>query len=98
MWCRRRAPPCQAGRHRLLCCTMRRSLASLLPWHRPRVPVVELHGLIASRGGALNLGTARPLIERAFGSVARDGTVVLDIECPGGSPVQSDLITALIRR
>jgi signal peptide peptidase SppA len=77
---------------------MRRSLISLLPWRRPRGPVVELHGLIASRESALSLRAARPLIERAFRSVAREGTVVLDIDSPGGSPVQSDLIASLIRR
>ncbi len=77
---------------------MRRSLTSLLPWRRPRVPVVELHGLIAARESALSLRAAQPLIERAFRSVAREGTVVLDIESPGGSAVQSDLIASLIRR
>jgi ClpP class serine protease len=37
------------------------------------------------------------LINRAFRS-ARGQQAVLDIESPGGSPVQSDLIAALIRR
>jgi ClpP class serine protease len=36
------------------------------------------------------------LIERAFAS-ARRRPVILDIESPGGSPVQSDLIAGLIR-
>jgi signal peptide peptidase SppA len=69
----------------------------LLPWRRPRINVIELHGLIAPRPGALNIGTMAPLIDRAFRS-ARGRAVVLDIESPGGSPVQSDLIAALIRR
>lgn len=72
-------------------------LDHLLPWRRPRIPVVELHGLIAPRPGALSAATAGPLIERAF-RAARGKAVVLDIESPGGSPVQSDLIASLIRR
>ena len=38
-----------------------------------------------------------PLIDRAF-RAARGQPVILDIESPGGSPVQSDLIASLIRR
>jgi ClpP class serine protease len=72
-------------------------LARLLPWRRPRVNVVELHGLIAPRPGSLSAATAAPLIDRAF-RTARGQPVLLDIESPGGSPVQSDLIAALIRR
>ena len=68
------------------------------PWRRPRIPVVELHGLIAGRAGALNIASAGPLIEKAFGSVKRGGAVILDIDSPGGSPVQSELIAGLIRR
>jgi ClpP class serine protease len=69
----------------------------LLPWRRPRINVVEMHGLIAPRPGAVNMNTMAPLIEGAFRS-ARGLPVILDIESPGGSPVQSDLIAALIRR
>ncbi|HEX4173304.1 MAG TPA: S49 family peptidase [Acetobacteraceae bacterium] len=69
----------------------------LLPWRRPRINVVEIHGLIAPRPGAVSVGTMAPLINRAFRS-ARGQSAVLDIESPGGSPVQSDLIAALIRR
>src|SRR5262249_60599218 len=36
-------------------------------------------------------------IDRAFSS-ARGQPVILDIESPGGSPVQSDIIASLIRR
>jgi ClpP class serine protease len=68
-----------------------------LPWRRPRINVVEIHGLIAPRPGAISVGTMAPLINRAFRS-ARGQQAVLDIESPGGSPVQSDLIAALIRR
>ena len=69
----------------------------LLFWRRPRVNVVEMHGLIAPRPGAVSMGTMAPLIDRAFRS-ARGEAVILDIESPGGSPVQSDLIAELIRR
>jgi signal peptide peptidase SppA len=69
----------------------------LLFWRRPRINVIEMHGLIASRAGAVSIGTMAPLIDRAFRS-ARGQPVILDIESPGGSPVQSDLIAALIRR
>src|SRR6476659_1707574 len=69
----------------------------LLPWRRPRINVVEMHGLISPRPGAVSMGTTAPLINRAFAS-ARGRPVVLDIESPGGSPVQSDLIASLIRR
>jgi ClpP class serine protease len=72
-------------------------LSRILFWRRPRINVVELHGLIAPRPGTLSATAVAPLIERAFRS-ARQQTVILDIESPGGSPVQSDLIAALIRR
>jgi ClpP class serine protease len=71
-------------------------MPTLAFWQR-RVPVVELHGLIAGRAGLLNLRGAGPLIDRAF-AAARGRAVILDIDSPGGSPVQSDLIAALIRR
>lgn len=67
-------------------------------WRRkPRINVVQLHGLIAPREGLLNLHGAGPLIDRAF-ATARRRPVILDIDSPGGSPVQSDLIATLIRR
>ena len=40
----------------------------LLPWRRPRINVVEMHGLIAPRPGAVNMNTMAPLIEGAFRS------------------------------
>ena len=66
-------------------------------WRRPRVPVVELHGMIAARMGQLNLRAAAPLIEKAC-VAARGRDLILDIDSPGGSPVQSALIATLIRR
>lgn len=72
-------------------------LLRLFPWRRPRINVIEMHGLIAPRTGALNSGTMAPVIDRAF-RTARGRPVILDIESPGGSPVQSELIASLIRR
>jgi ClpP class serine protease len=69
---------------------------SMLPWRKPRLNVIVLHGIIAARAGMLNADSARPLIEKAFASTGRR-PVILDIESPGGSPVQSDLIAAMIR-
>lgn len=66
-------------------------------WRRPRVPIIELHGVIAPRQGALNATAMAPLIEKAFADAGRY-PVILDIESPGGSPVQSDLIARMIRR
>jgi signal peptide peptidase SppA len=66
-------------------------------WRKRRINVIELHGLISPRLGALNATSAAPRITRAFAS-ARGQPVILDIESPGGSPVQSDLIATLIRR
>jgi len=71
----------------------------LLFWRRPRIGVIQLHGLISARSaGALNAKAYAPLIERAFRAAGKGGRVVLDIDSPGGSPVQSDLIATLIRR
>jgi serine protease SohB len=68
-----------------------------LPWRRPRINVVELHGILAPRPGSLSARVVTPLVDRAF-ATARGQPVILDIESPGGSPVQSDLIASLIRR
>ncbi len=67
-------------------------------WRSPRVPVLEMHGTLAAKSGALNLEGFAPLIDRAFRMAGKGGTVVLDIESPGGSPVQSELIATRIRR
>ena len=72
-------------------------LIRILPWRRARINVIEMHGLIAPRSGAVSAGTMAPLIDRAF-RTARGQPVILDIESPGGSPVQSDLIATLVRR
>ena len=47
----------------------------------------------------MSLRTTAPLIERAIRAAEkRGGHVMLDIDSPGGSPVQSDLIASAIRR
>ena len=65
----------------------------------PTVAVVRLNGMIASgaRIGALNDAGLAPLIERAFRRGKPDA-VALVVNSPGGSPVQSSLIAARIRR
>jgi signal peptide peptidase SppA len=68
---------------------------------RPRVALLRLAGTIAPRGGplagqTLNIAGLAPAIERAF-AVKRLAGVMLAINSPGGSPVQSSLIAARIR-
>lgn len=65
----------------------------------PTVPVIRLQGVIASggRGQALNDAGLAPLLEKAF-KKGKPAAVALVINSPGGSPVQSSLIGARIRR
>lgn len=65
----------------------------------PLVSVIRLQGVIAAggRGGGLNDATLAPVIERAF-KKGKPRAVALVINSPGGSPVQSSLIAARIRR
>ncbi len=65
----------------------------------PRVSVVRLHGAIgmAGRGGGLNDAALASVIERAFRK-GKPVAVALSINSPGGSPVQSSLIAARVRR
>ncbi|WP_425091466.1 S49 family peptidase [Tropicimonas sp. S265A] len=64
----------------------------------PSVAVVRLTGAIASgTRGTLNDQTAAPLLERAFRR-GKPQAVALVINSPGGSPAQSSLIGARIRR
>jgi signal peptide peptidase SppA len=66
----------------------------------PLVPVIRLQGVIAPSGrlgAVLNDATLAPLLERAF-TRGRPKAVALAISSPGGSPVQSSLIAARIRR
>jgi len=68
---------------------------------RPTVSVVRLSGVIASGGSfgssPLNDAGLAPLLERAF-TKGKPKAVALAINSPGGSPVQSSLIGARIRR
>jgi serine protease SohB len=69
---------------------------------RRRVALLRLSGVIAARGGfgpggSLSLESVGPLLERAF-ALKRLQAVVLVLNSPGGSPVQSSLIAARIRQ
>ncbi|MBK4216182.1 S49 family peptidase [Paracoccus caeni] len=65
----------------------------------PQISVVRLHGAIgmAGRGRGLSDAVLAPVIERAFRK-GKPLAVALSINSPGGSPVQSSLIAARIRR
>ena len=64
----------------------------------PRVNIVRLQGMIAAGGrGQLSDAATAPLLERAFRS-GKPKAVALIVNSPGGSPVQSALIGARIRR
>lgn len=64
----------------------------------PKVAVIRLQGAIASgsRGG-ISDATFAPVIEKAFAK-GKPAAVALIINSPGGSPVQSALVAARIRR
>lgn len=64
----------------------------------PTVAVIRLAGMISASGrGTLNDANLAPLLEKAFVK-GKPAAVVLEINSPGGSPVQSSLIGARIRR
>ena len=64
---------------------------------RPKVHVLRLQGAIGAAGrSGLNDCALAPLLEKAFGG--KPDAVALEINSPGGSPVQSSLIGARIRR
>ncbi len=74
------------------------ALPARLLGRTPRVNLIRLHGVIAASGrGRLSDATLAPLLERAFRQ-GRPKAVALAINSPGGSPVQSSLIAARIRR
>ncbi len=65
---------------------------------QPLVAVVRLSGAIGMAGrGSLNDTTLAPILEKAFRK-GKPAAVALEINSPGGSPVQSSLIGARIRR
>ena len=63
----------------------------------PFVAVIRLQGAIANSGRGLDNPSLAPVIEKAFAR-GKPAAVALEINCPGGSPVQSSLIAARIRR
>ena len=64
----------------------------------PSVSIVRLQGSIGLGGrGSLSDAALRPLLEKAF-KRGKPDAVALEINSPGGSPVQSSLIAARIRR
>jgi len=64
----------------------------------PEIPVVRLTGVISAKESSVNLDRFAPVLDRAF-ALAKKGEkfVILAIESPGGSPVQSDLIGQYVR-
>lgn len=65
---------------------------------RPTVAVVRMQGAIGVAGrSGMNDASLRPLLEKAFRR-GKPEAVALEINSPGGSPVQSSLIAARIRR
>ena len=78
-------------------------MSTLLFWRRksPIVPVLRLNGVIAARQSlgrrGLSLEALEPQLKRAF-SVKQAKAVVLLINSPGGSPVQSAQIGNRIRQ
>lgn len=67
---------------------------------RPLVPVIRLEGVIGATarpgGSTINDSATAQAVERAFRG--KPAAVALQINSPGGSPVQSALIAARIRR
>ena len=63
----------------------------------PLVNVVRLQGTITTTGRGLDDATLAPVLQKAF-TRGKPKAVALQINCPGGSPVQSSLIAARIRR
>lgn len=64
---------------------------------KPKIHVLRLQGMIAANGrGVLSDANLRELIDKAF--AGKPVAVALQINSPGGSPVQSALIAARIRR
>ena len=82
---------------------MKSLLKKLLFWKSrvPRVAMVRLSGVIAAGGSplkrGLNLDALDPVLKKAFG-MRRIEAVILVINSPGGSPVQSSLIGGRIRQ
>lgn len=65
-------------------------------WQRDRVALVRLDGVIGGRG--LRWEKVRPAVEKAFAGRRPPKAVLLVINSPGGSPMESDVIAREIRR
>ena len=78
-------------------------LSKLMFWRTdaPRVSVLRLSGVIASGGSPLrknlNYDSLEPVIKKAFLD-KKQSAVILCINSPGGSPVQSALIGKRLRQ
>jgi len=77
-------------------------MRNLIPFigRTPHVPLIRLQGMIAQSGrfgGGLNDAAIGPVIDRAFGR-GKPAAVALVVNSPGGSPAQSSLIAARVRR
>jgi signal peptide peptidase SppA len=72
--------------------------ARLIGRSGPVIPVVRLHGVIAAdtRPGRLNIQTVAPLLKRAFAHRNAPAVAII-VNSPGGSAVQSRLISKRIR-
>jgi len=65
---------------------------------KPRISVIRLAGVIGlSARGALNDESLAPLLEKAFHK-GKPSAVAIELNSPGGSPVQSSLIGSRIRQ
>jgi serine protease SohB len=62
----------------------------------PVVPVIRLQGAIGTGRNGLSDATLAPVIDKAFRM--KPAAIALAVNSPGGSPVQSSLIAARIRR
>lgn len=65
---------------------------------QPNIAIIRLHGIIAAstKGNTLSLASLEAALEKAF-SLPRLKAVALDINSPGGSPVESSKIYRRIR-
>lgn len=61
------------------------------------IPIIDLKGSISTSPGGLSYDNMAQIIETAF-NTPNAVAVALDINSPGGSPAQSELIANLIRR
>jgi signal peptide peptidase SppA len=77
---------------------LRSIIKRLMGQSGPIIPVVRLQGVIAAdqRPGRLNIETVAPLLKRAF-AIKSAPAVAIIVNSPGGSPVQSRLISKRIR-